>query len=276
MIEATNICYAYGGRQVLKDICLQTSPGLTAVIGPNAAGKTTFIKCLAGIFRPTGSMMIDGKPVEKWKRSDLFDVIGYLPQQSDGQALISVFEAVLLGRLSSLSWRVDDEDLNIVYGILHELGLDHLASKSMSELSGGQQQMVSIAQSLAKQPRILLMDEPTNNLDLQRQLEVFEVISLLTEERGLTTVMALHDLNFAARFAQTLVVLDQGKLIATGCPREVLTEALLHDLYGVEARVVIDDGVPQIIPIRSRRRVQYSRQSGHAATMEGACNAQGL
>ena len=254
MIEAQAIGYTYRSRQVLESITFKAGPGLTAIIGPNAAGKTTFIRCLAGLLRPDGSVLVENTPVNNWKQRDLAEIIGYLPQQSSGQALISVFEAVLLGRLSTLSWRVDDEDLTIVHSVLQELRLEHLATRPLDELSGGQQQMVSIAQALAKQPRILLMDEPTNNLDLQRQLEVFEFISRLTEQRGLTSIMALHDLNFAARFANHLVVLSQGQVVASGQPGEVLSEGLLLDVYGVEARIVLDDGVPQIIPIRAARR----------------------
>jgi iron complex transport system ATP-binding protein len=252
MLEIQKVCFNYKTNPVLKDISLCCAPNLTAVIGPNAAGKTTFLKCLAGILRPKGAVLIEGRPRDKWKRSDLGEMLSYLPQQSSGRALLTVFEAVLLGRLSRLSWRVADQDLELVMGILAELGLESLATKPLNELSGGQQQMVSIAQALVKQPRILLMDEPTNNLDLQRQLEVFEHLARITRERGLTSIVALHDLNFAARFADQVMVLNQGKVWAVGTPEEVLTESLLLEVYGVVAKVVRDDeGIPQIIPIRA-------------------------
>lgn len=252
MIEARDLCFSYKSRNVLRDVSLQTDARLTAVIGPNAAGKTTFIKCLAGILRPSGAILIEGRPMVKWKKADLSEILGYLPQQTDGKALLTVFEAVLLGRLAKLSWRVDDRDLDIALNVLQELGLEHLASRPLNELSGGQQQMVSIAQALAKQPKILLMDEPTNSLDLHRQLEVFELITNLTRTKKLTSILALHDLNFAARFADLLIVLHDGRVHSVGTPEEVLTESLLLTVYGVEARVVYDEtGLPQIIPIRA-------------------------
>lgn len=254
ILETANLCFCYKTKQVLQGVSFRAAPGLIAVIGPNAAGKTTFIKCLAGLLRPEGAVLIEGLPLKNWKKADLSDALSYLPQQSDGKALLTVFEAVLLGRLSRLSWRVADEDLNATLNVLRELGLDHLAASPLNELSGGQQQMVSIAQALAKQPRILLMDEPTNNLDLHRQLEVFELLADLTEQRKLTSVLALHDLNFAARFADQLIVLNKGEVHAVGTPEDVLTESMLLEVYGVEAKIVHDDeGVPQIIPIRAAR-----------------------
>ena len=252
MFEVQDICFRYKSRQVLRDVSIRIGASLTAVIGPNAAGKTTFIKCLAGLLLPRGAILVEGQPMEKWKKTILKEMLSYLPQQSDDKALLTVFEAVLLGRLSKLSWRVKDEDLDITLSVLQELGIEHLAPRFLNELSGGQQQMVSIAQALAKQPRILLMDEPTNNLDLHRQLEVFEFIASLTRKRGLTSIVALHDLNFAARFAEQLIVLHEGEVYASGTPDEVLTESLLLTVYGVEAKVMYDDmGVPQIIPIRA-------------------------
>ena len=250
--EIQNLSFGYKSRQVLRNISIRTGPRLTAVIGPNAAGKTTFIKCLAGLLRPSGAILVEDRPMTKWKKSQLTRVLSYLPQYSDGRTLLTVFEAVLLGRLSTLAWRVSDEDLGVSLRVLEELSLDHLAARPLNELSGGQQQMVSIAQALAKEPKILLMDEPTNSLDLHHQLEVFEIITRLTEARSLTTVMALHDLNFAARFADQLIVLHDGQIHAAGSPGEVLTESLLLTVYGVEGRIIQDDsGIPQIIPIRA-------------------------
>ena len=265
MLEARNLCFSYKSKQVLQDVSVRMGPSLTAVIGPNAAGKTTFIKCLAGMLKPQGAILIDGRPLREWKKRDVADILSYLPQHSDDKAMLTVFEAVLLGRLANLSWRVKDEDLEVALSVLQELGLDHLASKPLNELSGGQQQLTSIAQALAKEPRILLMDEPTNNLDLHRQLELFEFIVELTQKRKLATFMALHDLNFAARFADQLVVLHDGKVETVGPPRDVLTEELLLTVYGVEARVVYDDlGAPQIIPIRAAGTTRSKRRSAAA------------
>lgn len=252
MLEANHLFFNYSSKEILKDISLQAGPGLIALIGPNAAGKTTMIRCLAGALRPDGAILVQGRLTEKWNKKELTEIISHLPQKSNGKALLSVFESVLLGRISRLSWRVSDHDLNSVWKVLQELNLSHLASTPLNELSGGLQQMVSIAQALVKQPKILLMDEPTNNLDLCRQLEVFELITGLTRKRELTTIMALHDLNFAARFADMLIVLNKGKIHSSGSPSEVLSEFLLSEVYGVEAKIIRDNqGIPQVFPIGS-------------------------
>lgn len=254
MLEASHLFFSYNSRKILRDISMQAGPGLVGLIGPNAAGKTTMIKCLAGLLRPDGAILVQGRLAEKWNKKELTGMISHLPQHSNGKALLTVFEYVLLGRLSGLKWRVSGHDLDSTWNILKELNLSHLASTPLNELSGGLQQMVSIAQAMVKEPRILLMDEPTNNLDLCRQLEVFELITTLTCTRKMTTIMALHDLNFAARFADILVVLHEGELHSSGSPLDVLSEAMLNEVYGIEAKIMEDDhGTPQIIPVRASK-----------------------
>lgn len=272
MLETSHLFFSYSSKQILRDISLRAGPGLIALIGPNAAGKTTMIRCLAGALRPDGAVLVQGRLTEKWDKKELTDIISHLPQKSNGKALLSVFESVLLGRISSLSWRVSDHDLDSTWKVLQELKLSHLASTPLNELSGGLQQMVSIAQVLVKKPKILLMDEPTNNLDLCRQLEVFELITSLTRKRELTTIMALHDLNFAARFADMLIVLHKGKIHSSGSPSEVLSEFLLSEVYGVEAKIIRDDqGTPQVLPIssiNSKKILLISDQPEHSTVDE--------
>ena len=178
----------------------------------------------------------------------------YLPQESPVNAVLTVFEAVLLARKHTLSWRVSDEDLKSVAGVLVDLDIEELSTRFLNELSGGQKQMVSIAQALMRNPRVLLMDEPTSSLDLQHQLEVLDLISYLAEEREITTLVALHDLNLAARYATQFVVMDHGEVYVSGDAASVLTPEMLKDVYGVNATVYVDnDGIPQITPISSAR-----------------------
>jgi iron complex transport system ATP-binding protein len=262
MLETQALSFSYRTQQVLREVTLHAGPSLTTVIGPNAAGKSTLINCLAGMLRTNGAVLVEERPLRQWKKRDLSRILGYMPQHSDGKALLTVMETVLLGRLGTLSLRVGDEDLEMALGVLRELGIEHLCTRPLDELSGGQQQLVSIAQVLVKQPRILLMDEPTNNLDLFRQMELFECIRRLTAGRDLTTVMALHDLNFACRFSDRIIVLHEGEVFAAGTPREILTESMLLHVYCIEAKVVHDDsGIPQIIPIRPLPR-QWKSSDG--------------
>lgn len=260
-LDVHSLSFHYNSHAVLQEISLHSGPMLTAIIGPNAAGKSTLLKCLAGMLHPQGAIMINDTPTSQFKKTELTALLSYLPQQSGNQAALTVLEAVLLGRLSALTWRVSEQDLTLALSFLEELGIDDLASHPLNELSGGQQQMVSIAQALVREPKILLMDEPTNNLDLHHQLELFDMIRDITILRQLTTIMALHDLNHAARYADRIIVLHQGQIYDAGSPADVLTAEMIRNVYRVCARVTHDEnGVPFIFPMYSVSRKHLTSQ----------------
>jgi iron complex transport system ATP-binding protein len=250
-LETENLKFAYDKTApVLKGVTMEASPGeVTALIGPNAAGKSTLLKCIAGVVRPQGIIKLDGKEISALKRDDVSKWISYLPQELSSRAILTVFEAVLLGRLKNLSWRVSDTDLDIVLGALKDLGIDDLAPRFLNELSGGQKQMVSIAQALVSGPKILLLDEPVSNLDLRRELEILEAITHVTREKSITTVIAIHALSLAARYADKLVVLKSGAVYASGGLKDVLTPEMVREVYGVNVKVTTDDGIFQVVPV---------------------------
>jgi iron complex transport system ATP-binding protein len=262
-LEVKNLTFGYKSTPVLNDICMEARPMVTAVIGPNAAGKSTLLKCISGILKPaksnkksTGSILLDGRDMNAYSCDDFLRVVSYLPQDTPSNSVLTVFEAVLLGRMNSLGWKVSDKDIKLTMDAMEKLGIEGLAKFAMSELSGGQKQMVSIAQSIVRKPEVLLMDEPTNSLDLQHQLELFELIKTITGESGMTTIVALHDLNLAARYAGNVVLLNKGRIEATGKPASVITEEMIRDVYCVNARVTTDDeGIPQVIPLASARKM---------------------
>jgi iron complex transport system ATP-binding protein len=261
-LEVKNLTFGYKSTPVLKGICMEAKPMVTAVIGPNAAGKSTLLKCISGILKPpknkksTGSILLDGRDMNAYSHDDFLRAVSYLPQDAPSNSVLTVFEAVLLGRMNALGWKVSDEDIRLTMDAMEKLGIEGLAKCAMSELSGGQKQMVSIAQSIARKPEVLLMDEPTNSLDLQHQLELFELIKAITDENGMTTIVALHDLNLAARYAGNVVLLNKGRIEVTGKPTSVITEEMIRDVYCVNARVTTDDeGIPQVIPLASARKM---------------------
>jgi len=256
-LEIKNLKFGYNSKPVLKNINMEVSPGkITAVIGPNAAGKSTLLKCIVRILKPEGSILLDGKEINNFEKESITRIVSYLSQENPARAVLSVFEVVLLGRIHSLSWKVGDDELEVVWEILKDMGIHELASRYLNELSGGQRQMVSIAQALVREPKVLLLDEPTSNLDLQRQLEILYLIRDLTVKRKITTLVTLHHLNLAARYADKLVVLNNGEVYASGKPESVLTSETVRSVYGVNARVNIDDdGIPQITPISSVRNM---------------------
>jgi iron complex transport system ATP-binding protein len=185
--------------------------------------------------------------------------VSYLPQEVPVHAVLTAFEAILLAKQHSFSWRVGESDLALVERTLRDLDIEHLAMRYLNELSGGQRQLVSIAQALIRRAEVLLLDEPTSNLDLQRQLEVLELVRRVAEERSMTTVITMHDLNLASRFAAHVIVLNSGRVYAAGTPEAVLTPAMLRDVYGVHASVHPDaDGVPQVNAIASLRQREES------------------
>jgi len=181
--------------------------------------------------------------------------IGYMPQDTASRAVLTAFEVVLLGRMRSLSFRVAQPDLEAAEAAMAEVGVADLASRRIGTLSGGQRQLVFIAQVLAGNPRALLLDEPTSALDIAHQLAVLALLRDITRRRGLTTIAVLHDLNAAARFADRLALLQGGRLVGIGRPDDILTEERMRHTFDVE--VAIDagsDGHPMVLPLRAVAR----------------------
>jgi len=263
-LEVRNLSFSYGATSVLKNINMKPLPGkITAIIGPNASGKTTLLKCICGILKPIeGSVLFEGREISKIRKEELAKHIAYMPQENPAVAFLTVFETVLLGRLHSLSWRVSDEDLEMTLKTLESLGISELSSRFLSELSAGQRQLVYIAQAVVHQPRVLLLDEPTSNLDLQHQLEVLDLIKELTSEMRITTIIALHDLNLAAKYSDEVIVLNFGRVYAAGKPESVLSEDMLRAVYGVSAKVNAHDGVLQITILNSIRKRLAKKKCG--------------
>jgi iron complex transport system ATP-binding protein len=257
MLEIRNLSFGYDSRPILKNINLTFQPGkMTAVIGPNATGKSTLLRCISGILRGQGDILLNGKNIKAIKPQDLANRISYLSQEAGGKAVLSVFEVVLLGRLNALSLKVKDAEVERVFDILRQLGIEELAARNVGELSGGQRQMVLIALALVREPGVLLLDEPTNSLDLHRELEMLEFIKNLTVTRKITTVVTLHQLDMAARFADEIVVLSEGEVQSAGRPAAVLTPAMLRTVYQVNAAIhQAGDGILHVMAMSSIKEI---------------------
>jgi iron complex transport system ATP-binding protein len=231
----------YGQRHALAGVSLEAKPGeVTAIIGPNGSGKSSLIRAIAGLITHQGSVSCGADGAAR---------IGYLPQDVGSRAALTVLEVVLLGRLRALHLRLTDADLDAAGAALATLGIEHLASRDLAELSGGQRQLVFLAQVLASEPQILLLDEPISALDIRNQVEVLDTVRRLTRERGLTTLMVLHELSAAARAADRIIVLKEGKVAGDGLPDSVLTTQLLRDVFGIDAIVVqVEDAGLVVLP----------------------------
>lgn len=248
ILSARNITIRYGRHLAVDDISLTAAPGeITALLGANGSGKSSLLRALAGL-QPHQGHITWNQPKAQPGR------IGYMPQDSLPRTALTAFQVVLLGRLRSLSWRVSTADLAAAEQAMAEIGIAALAARRIGELSGGQRQMVLLAQVLAAQPGALLLDEPTSALDIAHQLHVLALLRDVTRRRGLTTLAILHDLNAAARFADRIALLHQGRLLGLGPPRDMLQAALLRQAFAVD--VAIDqgsDGHPVVLPLRPVR-----------------------
>ncbi|ASJ16109.1 hypothetical protein A3L04_02960 [Thermococcus chitonophagus] len=246
-LEVIGLSFSYD-EEVLKNISFEAHPGeITVILGPNGAGKSTLLRCIAGMLKCKGKVTFNGKPMD---HEDRVKMIGYVPQEYSIRAPLTVLETVLLGRITQMSWRVKREDLVAAFNAMKKVGIENLAKRYIGELSGGQRQLVFIAQALAKEPRILLLDEPISNLDLKNKLKVLEMVRQITREENIVTILVLHELDFAIRYGDRVVVLNKGEVYCRGNPRKVITEEMILRVYGVRAKVIHGE-IPHVLPLKS-------------------------
>ncbi|ADB58073.1 ABC transporter ATP-binding protein [Archaeoglobus profundus] len=250
VVSVKNVSFSYGGFQVLRDVTMNAREGeIVCLLGPNGAGKSTLLRCTLGALRPQkGRIIINGVDIFDFDPIELAKLIGYVPQAIERTFPLTVFESVLIGRLPYLGWTPSQSDIEAVRNAMKLLGIENLAWKNLNELSGGQRQKVLLAMALAKEPSILLLDEPTNNLDLNSQLEVMDIIRDVVKD-GKTAIVALHDLNLALRYADKIVIMKNGRVLANGKPAEVLSENVIESVYGVKAIVKNENGLRYVIPL---------------------------
>jgi iron complex transport system ATP-binding protein len=224
---------------------------ILGLVGPNGSGKTTLIKCIDRILKPAGSILLDDVSMEDMSRLEIARRIGYVPQQASTPHATTVFDAVLMGRRPHITWKVSETDLDRVAEILELLDLGSFALREIGCLSGGQRQKVLIARALCQDPGVILLDEPTSSLDMKHQLDVMQTIRQLVDDRRISAVIAIHDLNLASRFVDKLAVLKDGIVCAAGSPSDLLSADLIRDVYGVEAVIMNDFDRPYVIALRS-------------------------
>jgi len=246
-----------GKRRILYDLTgLEAQPGeITALIGPNGAGKSTLLKAIAGIEAASGHIVLDERQLDALSLEQRSRQLYYLPQDTSSQAALSVFEAVLLARRTQIAESAHTA-LAAVEQALESLELEPLAERELAALSGGQRQRVAIAQAIVRRPRLLMLDEPTSALDLHHQLQVLDYLQRLARRDGVIIILAIHDLNLAARFADYLWVMKEGRHIVSGTPGQVLTPERLREIYAIEAHVEWPpDGPPRVIPLSALRQL---------------------
>ncbi|MFD8235429.1 ABC transporter ATP-binding protein [Streptomyces sp. NPDC059696] len=253
-LAARGVTVGYGGRVVIDELDVAIPPGvITTIIGPNGCGKSTLLRTLSRLLKPArGTVVLDGEDIGGLKTRDVAQKLGLLPQTPLAPEGLTVADLVARGRHPHQSWlrQWSSDDADVVERALAMTGVSDLADRPVDALSGGQRQRVWISMTLAQGTDLLLLDEPTTYLDLAHALDVLDLVDDL-HESGCTVVMVLHDLNLAARYSDNLVVMRDGSILAQGHPRDVVTAELLHEAFGLRARV-IDDPVgdrPLVVPI---------------------------
>jgi iron complex transport system ATP-binding protein len=245
----------YDDRVVLEDLSLTIPAGrISVIVGANACGKSTLLRAMARLLpAKSGAVLLDGRSIAEQPTREVAKILGLLPQAPVAPDGIAVADLVARGRYPHRSflrpWTPEDEAA--VTSALQRTDVLDLADRSVDELSGGQRQRVWIAMALAQGTDVLLLDEPTTFLDVAHQIEVLDLLTDLNRQRGTTIVMVLHDLNLAARYADELFAVKEGRLHSHGAPRDVVTESTVRDVFGMESRVVPDpvSGTPLVLPI---------------------------
>ena len=254
--EELTLQYPDTDEPVLEDESVVAAPGhVTALVGPNGSGKSTLLKGLSNELDPnSGTVELDGEEIQSLGSKELARRLGLLSQENVAPDSLTVEKLVEHGRYPHRGFfdGLSDADVAAIDRAIELAGVDHLRDRQLGSLSGGQKQLVWIAMVLAQETDVLLLDEPTTFLDLQHQLEVMEIVETLRDERAMTVVVVLHDVQQAARHADYLLALDDGEIRDWGPPEDVITEELLADVFGIDARVEEGDLGPVITPLRPR------------------------
>ena len=264
-LGARDLSLGYGSTPIVEGLTVDVAPGaVTAIVGPNACGKSTLLRGLARLMSPAaGQVILDGSDISRLRTKDVAKRLGLLPQSSIAPEGITVADLVTRGRFphQTMLRQFSRADQQAVADAMAATGVTAIAGRPVDQLSGGQRQRVWIAMVQANQTPLILLDEPTTFVDSAHQIELLDLFADLNAEQGCTIVAVLHDLNHACRFADQIIAMKAGAIVAQGNPTDVITAALVEDVYGLECQVIDDPetGTPLVIP-RASSRLRARRQ----------------
>jgi iron complex transport system ATP-binding protein len=259
-LEILNIILDYGSRPVIKDVSFQLQPGeLLGLVGPNGCGKTSIIKSLSRVLAlSSGRILLDGKDITEISRNELAGIIGVVPQNPYLPETFTVFEVVVLGRNPHLGLFSGESphDIDIVRQAMATTGITQLAKRKIGELSGGERQRVTIARVLAQEPQIILLDEPTANLDIAQQADILDLITGMCRENNIAGLIAIHDLNIAAQYCTRIIMLKNGRFFVEGLPGEVITAENVRQVFDADTTIYPhpENSLPMVLLSGNRRQ----------------------
>lgn len=247
-LSADGLEFSYKSKKTLEDVSFEIERGdIVSVLGPNGVGKTTFLKCLNSILKPqSGVVTLGDKDMSMISKREIAANIGYVPQRSD-PARMTVFESVLLGRRPHIDFDATDKDYKITANVLEMMGLSDKSSEFVDEISGGEYQLVQIARAFVQQPKVILLDEPTSNLDPLNQHKIMHIIMHVVEANDMSAVMVVHDLNLSVRHCNKFILMKEGRIFAAG-GLEIITPENIKEVYGIDVYVDTLHDIPVIIP----------------------------
>lgn len=250
-LEVKNLYFSYAEKEILKDISFSVKPGeLLGLLGPNGVGKTTLLKCINKIHTPSsGEIIVEGKRIDKLSGASLAHHLSYVPQDTNSNFPVSVVDMVMIGRLPFINFKLAENDKAVVFKLLEEMGLGHMAFSSINRLSGGERQRVFIARAIAQEPKVILLDEPTSNLDMKHQIEILKLLKRTIVENQIAAVMTIHDLNLAAMFCDKALMLKDQGVHAYGRCKDIITESNIDLVYGVKTEVYQKEGKQHVLLI---------------------------
>jgi iron complex transport system ATP-binding protein len=249
MVKIKNISFSYGKNEIVKDISFDANPGeCIGILGNNGAGKSTLITCLNKIHVPkTGGVYINGNDILKMNRLETAKLVSYVAQKNEISQM-TVFDSVLLGRKPYFKWAVSQKDMDICEAVINKLGIAKFKLRYLDELSGGELQKVMLARALVGQPKLLLLDEPTSNLDPKNQYEMLALIKKTAKERGICVFIVLHDISLAMRYCAKFLFLKNGGVYKYG-DESIITTETIYDVYGIDA-LITEAGGQKIVVIK--------------------------
>jgi len=240
-LRVSSLSFGYFKKNVLKDVSFTARSGeVMGIVGPNGSGKTTLLKCIRKFLNPRkGKVMLNGENIMSWDRTRIAKFFGVVPQNTSITFPFTVLEIVMMGRIPHLRRMQSegDEDLSVVKRAMRMTAIEHLYYRYVNNLSGGEMQRVVIARALAQEPKILLLDEPTSNLDINHQFETMKLIRKLAKDEDMIIIIISHDLNLSMRYCDNLILLDDGRVYSSGRPEDVLTQKNIRKVYGVDAQI---------------------------------------